>query len=81
MARIVLWNYNFSEYESLSKELFCKYFGNRMGEHYFEKWTYTYRKCFMQMIGYYGANSKDGQIFCNMVAEQMQRYEERVNRK
>lgn len=79
MVRVALWNYNFAQCESLSKELFCKHFGNRMGEHYFGKWAYTYRQDFMQMISYFGANSKDGEIFCSMVAKQMQKYEQRLN--
>ncbi len=77
MARIALWNNNFGQSESLSKELFCKHFGNRMGEHYFNKWFYTCEQSFMKMIGYYGANSSYGQIFCNMVAEQMLKYKNR----
>lgn len=78
LSRVALWNNNFSQFESLTKELFQEHFGNRMGEHYFNKWFYTYEQNFMQMIAYYGANSTDGQRFCDMVAEQMQRYEERI---
>lgn len=80
LIRISMWNYNYSQEERLSKELFAKYFGNRMGEHYYDKWISTCEQRFMKMIAYFGQDSKEGQTFCDMVAEQIQKYEQRLKR-
>lgn len=80
MARISTWNYNYSHDERLSKELFTHYFGNRMGGHYYDKWISTCEQQFMKMIAYFGVDSKEGQAFCDMVIEQMQKYEQRLKK-
>ena len=78
MLRISRWNCNYGTNERLSKELFIKNFGNRLGEHYFDKWASVCEQKFMNMITYLGLNDKDGVTFCNMVNRQMQEYEKRL---
>lgn len=79
LARMVLWFNNYGDSEGLYRELFDKYFGTRMGEHFYSKWHSTYSRDILKMIGYFGLNSSDGKIFMEMIKEQMAKYEERSN--
>lgn len=81
MARIVLYFYNYSESEQLTNEDFNEAYGSVMGNHYWSKWSNLYHRDFFKMIGYFGYKSDDGQIFCNLVAKMIERYEERIGRK
>lgn len=78
MARVALYLSSHNYEEGLSLELFNETYGTAMGKHYFDKWFSTYKRNFMQIIAYFGRGSTDGQKFCDMVAGQMLRYEERV---
>ena len=80
MARIALYLNSHNANEVLSLNLFNDTFGSVMGKHYHDKWFFTYKRNFMQMTAYYGLESDDGQRFCDMIALQMQKYEERINR-
>jgi len=79
MWRIVLWEYNRSMDETLTEELFCRYYGTCFGSHFYSKWRY-YDCNFMKMVGYFGNSRENGQIFCDMVYEQMSKYEQRQNK-
>jgi hypothetical protein len=76
--RIVLWEYNRGIDERLTEELFIRYFGQCDGSHFYSKWKH-YDYNFMKMIGYFGSSTDNGQKFCNMVAEQINQYEKRIN--
>jgi hypothetical protein len=72
-----MWKYNCCIEESLTEEVFIEYFGGNDGRHFYSKWKYTLKFDFMGMIGYFRSNGNDGQIFCNMVMEQINKYEDR----
>jgi hypothetical protein len=77
MWRIVLWEYNRNMDETLTEELFIRYFGQCDGSHFYSKWKY-YDCNFMKMAGYFGSSTGNGQKFCDMVLEQMIKYEQRI---
>lgn len=81
MEKIVLWNYNNYQEEMLSKELFEKYFGSHDGSHFFEKWEYSFKRNLIEMITYFRGEPQNGQKFCNMLMEQVQKYQTRINKK
>ncbi|KAA6302819.1 MAG: hypothetical protein EZS26_000989 [Candidatus Ordinivivax streblomastigis] len=74
--RIVLWEYNRYQEESLTEESFIQYYGGCFGSHFYSKWRY-YDYNFMKMIGYFGGSTENGQKFCDMVMEQVIKYEQR----
>jgi hypothetical protein len=74
--RIVLWEYNRDMDETLTEELFIRYFGKCDGSHFYSKWKY-YDYSFMKMTGYFGISAGNGQKFCDMVMEQVIKYEQR----
>jgi hypothetical protein len=76
--RIVLWEYNRYSEEALTEELFIRYYGKYDGSHFYSKWVYTYEFNFMKMVGYFGSSTGNGQKFCDMVMEQVEKYEQRV---
>jgi hypothetical protein len=75
--RIVLWEYNRGMDESLTEDLFIRRFGKCDGSHFYSKWKH-YDYSFMKMIGYFGSSRDNGQKFCDMVAEQINKYEQRM---
>ncbi|MDR3266002.1 MAG: hypothetical protein LBT24_00315 [Tannerella sp.] len=79
MWRIVLWEYNRNMDETLMEELFIRYFGKCFGSHFYSKWKY-YDCSFMKMVGYFGTSTENGQKFCDMVLEQITKYEQRNKR-
>lgn len=80
ICRVLSWEYNFGQDESLSEELFNQYYGTVMGSHYYDKWTNTYHRKLYGMLVYFGNNPHDGQLFCDMIACQMLRYEQRTKK-
>ncbi|MFR9543778.1 MAG: hypothetical protein SNJ29_15255 [Rikenellaceae bacterium] len=80
LSRIVMWFNNFTEDEGLSRELFCKVYGSVMGEHYFIKWNSVYERNILKMVGYFGLNCTDGELFMAMIESQMANYEKRIKR-
>jgi hypothetical protein len=76
MWRIVLWDYNRYQDESLTEELFILYYGKCDGSHFYSKWKH-YNFNFMKMVGYFGTSTGNGQKFCDMVMETVEQYEQR----
>jgi hypothetical protein len=76
MWRIVLWEHNRDMNETLTEEVFIRHFGKCDGSHFYSKWKY-YDCNFMKMVGYFGISTTNGQKFCDMVMEQMKKYEQR----
>lgn len=77
IGRVLAWDYNFAPNETLSEELFIRDFGGVMGRHYYEKWSLVYDHDLRRMLAYFGNNLREGQCFCDMVAEQVAKYEQR----
>ena len=77
LYRIGLWDHNRSQDESLTQELFEEKFGKVMGAHYYEKWISTYSQNFINMVGYLYSNPTEAQLFCDMVMQKVQQYEQR----
>lgn len=76
ISRVLAWDYNRMQEESLTEELFIRHFGGVMGRHYYEKWSRVYAHDLRRMLAYFGYNLREGQRFCDMVAEQVRKYEQ-----
>lgn len=74
------WDYNrcFKD-ESLDKDLFMEKYGKVMGEHYYNKFVHEFNGNIMKMIGYFRGSEKEGQIFCDMITERIEKYEKRMS--
>lgn len=79
IRRVLTWDYNFAPDEALAEELFIRHFGGNMGPHYYGKWAHVYDHDLRRMLAYFGNNLREGQRFCDMIAEQVQKYETRRN--
>ncbi|BBL00433.1 hypothetical protein A3BBH6_06690 [Alistipes onderdonkii subsp. vulgaris] len=77
ISRVLAWDYNFAPDEALTEELFIRYFSGVMGRHYYEKWSLVYAHDLRRMLAYFGNDLREGQRFCDMVAEQVAKYEQR----
>lgn len=80
MENVILWINNHYPDESLTEELFVKYFGICDGKHFYGKWEKTFNKNFLDMINYFRNSGNKGQLFCNMVLEQINKYKIRENK-
>lgn len=78
LFRIVRWDYNrcFKD-ESLDKDLFMEKYGKVMGEHYYNKFVHEFNGNILKMIGYFRGSEKEGQVFCDMITECIEKYEQR----
>lgn len=80
--RIVLLDYDdmtLGEDESLDKDLFIEKYGKVMGEHYYNKFVHEFNGNILKMIGYFRGSEKDGQVFCDMIIERIEKYEKRMS--
>jgi hypothetical protein len=80
LLRVVIWDYNrcFKD-ESLDKDLFIEKYGKVMGEHYYNKFVHEFNGNILKMIGYFRGSEKDGQVFCDMIIERIEKYEKRMS--
>lgn len=80
LFRIVRWDYNrcFKD-ESLDKDLFVEKYGKVMGEHYYNKFVHEFDGNILKMIGYFRGSEKEGQVFCDMITERIEKYEKRMS--
>lgn len=78
LFRVVRWDYNrcFKD-ESLDKNLFMEKYGKVMGEHYYNKFVHEFNGNILKMIGYFRGSEKEGQVFCDMITECIEKYEQR----
>lgn len=65
--------------ESLDKDLFVEKYGKVMGEHYYNKFVHEFDGNILKMVGYFRGSEKDGQIFCDMITERIEKYEKRMS--
>ena len=78
LFRIVRWDYNRCfKNESLDKDLFVEKYGRVMGEHYYNKFIHEFDGNILKMIGYFRGSEKEGQVFCDMIIERIEKYEKR----
>lgn len=63
--------------ESLDKDLFIEKYGKVMGEHYYNKFVHEFNGNILKMIGYFRGSEKEGQVFCDMITERIEKYEQR----
>ncbi len=80
ISRILSWEHNFSQDECLSEELFVRYYGQYLGRQYYDKWLFYDRKLH-DMLAYFSPFSSEGQLFCDMVMEQVHKFEKRISNK
>lgn len=80
LFRIVRWDYNrcFKD-ESLDKDLFVEKYGRVMGEHYYNKFVHEFDGNILKMVGYFRGSEKEGQVFCDMITERIEKYEKRMS--
>ena len=80
---IVMWDYNRNSLtgESLSLDVFCEKYGKVMGEHYYKKFIFEFDGSILKMIGYFRGENKEGQIFCDMITDCIEKYEQRIMQK
>lgn len=80
LLRVVIWDYNrcFKD-ESLDKDLFIEKYGKVMGEHYYNKFVHEFNGNILKMVGYFRGSEKEGQIFCDMITERIEKYEKRMS--
>lgn len=69
----------FPKDESLDKDLFIEKYGKVMGEHYYNKFVHEFNGNILKMIGYFRGSEKDGQVFCDMIIERIEKYEKRMS--
>lgn len=77
LRMISLWKNTHSQDEALTEDLFIKYFGVIDGKHFYGKWMYSFKRDLMEMISYFGRETTKGQIFCDMVMNQVNKYKKR----
>lgn len=65
--------------ESLDKDLFMGKYGKVMGEHYYNKFVHEFDGNILKMIGYFRGSEKEGQVFCDMITERIEKYEKRMS--
>lgn len=77
MLKIAMWEANCNQSETLSLELFKEYFGAVPGEHFYGKWMGECKRDLGRMFQYFRSNRQQGQIFCNMLMAQVEKYTQR----
>lgn len=65
--------------ESLDKDLFVEKYGRVMGEHYYNKFVHEFDGNILKMVGYFRGSEKEGQVFCDMITERIEKYEKRMS--
>jgi len=72
LLRVVRWDYN-----RCDKDLFMEKYGKVMGEHYYNKFVHEFNGNILKMVGYFRGSEKEGQAFCDMITERIEKYEQR----
>lgn len=63
----------------IKEALFIEKYGKVMGEHYYNKFVHEFNGNILKMIGYFRGSEKEGQIFCDMITERIEKYEKRMS--
>lgn len=62
--------YRFYMYKGMASE-------KVMGEHYYNKFVHEFNGNILKMVGYFRGSEKNGQVFCDMITERIEKYEQR----
>lgn len=77
LHRVSMLMYNFYQHSLELKETdFIKWFGEFDGTNLFERWVNYYKCDFLRMVTHFGPSGYKGQIFCDMVMDQLIKYEQ-----
>lgn len=68
-----------SDWFIIDKDLFMGKYGKVMGEHYYNKFVHEFNGNILKMIGYFRGSEKEGQVFCDMITERIEKYEKRMS--
>lgn len=75
ISRLVMWwNNGYSE-KLFTYDLFIRHFGEKAGPEYYVKWL-DRKEDLIDMFSCFVSEHEDGQIFCNMIMEQVRQYEQ-----
>lgn len=69
--------FEYSDTHRLHDDLFMEKYGKVMGEHYYNKFVHEFNGNILKMIGYFRGSEKEGQVFCDMITECIEKYEQR----
>lgn len=72
--RIIRWWTNHYNISDFNRNLFIQHFGEISGNDYYDQWIGC-GEDLMKMFGRFVGNREDGQTFCNMIMEQVERSE------
>lgn len=67
------------EYVKIVPKKIEKIYGRVMGEHYYNKFVHEFDGNILKMVGYFRGSEKDGQVFCDMITERIEKYEKRMS--
>ena len=81
IVRILTWKGECASHEALTEESFVRHFGNAAGGRYYIKWKGRFRFDLCRMLACFEGNDSDGQRFCDMIAEEVRKYEQRRSEK
>ena len=81
IVRILTWKGECASHEALTEESFVRHFGNAAGDRYYKKWKGRFRFDLCRMLACFEGNDSDGQRFCDMIAEEVRKYEQRRSEK
>ena len=81
IVRILTWKGECASHEALTEESFVRHFGNAAGGRYYKKWKGRFRFDLCRMLACFEGNDSDGQRFCDMIAEEVRKYEQRRSEK
>lgn len=76
MSRILMWWNNGYTSRSFDRELFVRNFGEEAGTEYHARWLER-KENLLDMFGCFVGDHEAGQKFCDMIAEQVCKYEQR----
>ena len=77
MSRIAMWwnnGYSAGEFDCAS---FIRHFGEKTGRKYYDRWVNHCKENLLDMFGTLVSEQEDGQLFCDMVMQQVELYEKR----
>lgn len=75
LSRVMMWWNNDYCAEEFDRELFIRYFGQEAGCEYHDRWVNQCKENLLDMFGTFVSDYEAGQLFCNMIMEQVEQYE------
>lgn len=78
ISRIIRWWNDGHKAEEFNCALFARYFGKESGPEYYNRWVGHCKENLLDMFGTFLSDNEDGQKFCDMIMEQVVKYESRI---